>query len=139
MWEGVSGWGTHVHPWLIHVNVWQKPPQYCKVISLQLKKKKKKHNTTANISTLYYGHLRKKQKTEKVEETFLNSRGMKECVCACVFVNPSNERNQQTDINQFSCSDSQILKPFNIFLLIYFMKTKAMICCKLMTVLTCRK
>ena len=36
-WEGGSGWGTHVHPWLIHVNVWQKPPQYCKVISLQLK------------------------------------------------------------------------------------------------------
>ena len=20
-WEGGSGWGTHVHPWLIHVNV----------------------------------------------------------------------------------------------------------------------
>ena len=38
--EGGSGWGTHVHPWLIHVNVWQKPPQYCKVISLQLKKKR---------------------------------------------------------------------------------------------------
>ena len=37
-WEGDSWWGTHVHPWLIHVNVWQKPPQYCKVISLQLKK-----------------------------------------------------------------------------------------------------
>ena len=30
-WEGGSGWGTHVHPRLIHVNVWQKPPQYCKV------------------------------------------------------------------------------------------------------------
>ena len=30
------GWGTHVNPWLIHVNVWQKPLQYCKVISLQL-------------------------------------------------------------------------------------------------------
>ena len=29
--------GTHVHPWLIHVNVWQKPLQYCKVISLLLK------------------------------------------------------------------------------------------------------
>ena len=39
---GGSGWGTHVHPWLIHVNVWQKPPQYCKVISFQLKLKKKK-------------------------------------------------------------------------------------------------
>ena len=36
-WEGGSGWGTHVHPWLIYVNVWQKPLQYCKVISLQLK------------------------------------------------------------------------------------------------------
>ena len=33
---GVSGWRTHVHPWLIHVNVWQKPLQYYKVISLQL-------------------------------------------------------------------------------------------------------
>ena len=33
---GRSGWGTHVNPWLIHVNVWQKPLQYCKVISLQL-------------------------------------------------------------------------------------------------------
>ena len=36
-WEGGSGWGTQVHPWLIHVNVWQKPLQFCKVISLQLK------------------------------------------------------------------------------------------------------
>ena len=35
-WEGGSGWGTHVNPWLIHVNGWQKPLQYCKVISLQL-------------------------------------------------------------------------------------------------------
>ena len=45
-WEGGSGWGIHVNPWLIHVSVWQKPLQYCKVISLQLIKingKKKKH------------------------------------------------------------------------------------------------
>ena len=35
--SGVQDGGTYVHPWLIHVNVWQKPPQYCKVISLQLK------------------------------------------------------------------------------------------------------
>ena len=34
--EGGSGWGTHVNPWLIHVNVWQKPLQHCKVVSLQL-------------------------------------------------------------------------------------------------------
>ena len=41
-WEGGSGWGTHVNPWLIYVNVWQKPLQYCKVISLQLIKIKEK-------------------------------------------------------------------------------------------------
>ena len=46
-WERGSGWGTHVNPWLIHVNVWQKTLQYYKVISLQLikineKKKKRK-------------------------------------------------------------------------------------------------
>ena len=22
-WDGGSGWGTYVHSWLIHVNVWQ--------------------------------------------------------------------------------------------------------------------
>ena len=43
--EGGSGRGIHVTPWLIHVNVWKNPLQYCKVISLQLIKineKKKK-------------------------------------------------------------------------------------------------
>ena len=34
---GVQDGGTHVHQWLIHVNVWQNPSQYCKVISFQLK------------------------------------------------------------------------------------------------------
>ena len=49
-WEGGSGWGIQVNPWLIHVNVWQKPLQYCKVISLQLIKinGKKKKNLPAN-------------------------------------------------------------------------------------------
>ena len=35
-WEGVLGWGIHVNPWLSLVNIWQKPLQCCKVISLQL-------------------------------------------------------------------------------------------------------
>ena len=43
-WEGGSGWGICVNPWLIHVNVWQKPLQYCKVISLQLIKINGKKN-----------------------------------------------------------------------------------------------
>ena len=41
-WEGGSGWGIRVNTWLIHVNVSQNPLQYCKVISLQLIKKKEK-------------------------------------------------------------------------------------------------
>ena len=48
-WEGGSGWGTHVNPWLIHVNVWQKPLQYCKVISLQLLKTNEKNNLKSKI------------------------------------------------------------------------------------------
>ena len=27
-WEGGSGWGAHVNPWLFHFNVWQNPLQY---------------------------------------------------------------------------------------------------------------
>ena len=42
--EGGLGWETHVNPWLIQVNVWQKPLQYCKVISLQLIKIMEKIN-----------------------------------------------------------------------------------------------
>ena len=44
-WEGGSGWGILVTPWLIHVNVLQNPLQCCEVISLQIIKineKKKK-------------------------------------------------------------------------------------------------
>ena len=47
-WEGGSGWGTHVNPWLIHVNVWQKPLQYYKVISLQLIKINGNNNNNNN-------------------------------------------------------------------------------------------
>ena len=45
---------THVNAWLIHVNVWQKPLQHCKVTSLQIikinekKKKKKKYSFPCN-------------------------------------------------------------------------------------------
>ena len=34
---GVQHCGTHVHSWLLHVDVRQKPPQNCKAVSLQLK------------------------------------------------------------------------------------------------------
>ena len=52
--RGGSGWETHINPWLIHVNVWQKSLQYCKVISLQLIKinEKKKENVPLNIAVI---------------------------------------------------------------------------------------
>ena len=35
----LKGWkeGTYVYLWLIHVDVWEKPTQFCKAIILQLK------------------------------------------------------------------------------------------------------
>ena len=35
---------TYVYLWLIHVDIWQKPAQYCKAIILQLKMNKKQMN-----------------------------------------------------------------------------------------------
>ena len=52
-WDGGSGRGTHVNPWLIHVNVWQNPLQYCKVISLQLIKINEKINKTNKRGSLW--------------------------------------------------------------------------------------
>ena len=49
-WEGGSGWRTHVNPWLIHISVWQKPLQYCKVISLQLIKINEEKEKTLHIT-----------------------------------------------------------------------------------------
>ena len=66
----LEGWGrvgvggrfkkeeTYVYLWLIHVNVWQKPMQCCKVIILQLrinaflKKEEEKKKEQASISSL---------------------------------------------------------------------------------------
>ena len=49
-----SGWGTHVNPWLIHVNIWQKPLQYCKVISLQLIKINEKNKIIIMPNITYF-------------------------------------------------------------------------------------
>ena len=41
-WEGGSGLGTHVHPWLIHVSVWQNQYGIVKQNKVKIKIKKKK-------------------------------------------------------------------------------------------------
>ena len=53
--------GTHVNPWLIHVNVWQKPLQYCKVISLQLIEINGKKNKSSTVK------LKERKKERKIE------------------------------------------------------------------------
>ena len=53
-WERVSGWGTYVHTWLIHVNVWQKPSQYCeKKKRADRRDEGKKNKTTCNAGDTF--------------------------------------------------------------------------------------
>ena len=69
-WEGGSGWGTHVNPWLILVIVWQKPLQYCKVISLQLIKIIGEKIAQSKIKCSLF--LKKKKKKKKKRKKKLN-------------------------------------------------------------------
>ena len=70
-WEGGSGWGTQVNPWLILVNVWQKPSQYCKVISLQLIKKKEMASTPMKDILIMYLLLTGNQSQNSRRESIL--------------------------------------------------------------------
>ena len=63
--EGGSGWGTHVNPWLIHVNVWQKQLQYCKVITIL------QYNITNFISPQLIKINEKKEKNKKRRKKWL--------------------------------------------------------------------
>ena len=53
------GW-TYVYLWMIHIDVWKKPTQYCKVIILQLKIKtfseKSERYCTTNHSMVQHFH-----------------------------------------------------------------------------------
>ena len=55
-WDDVGGGrevkreGAYGYLWLIHVDVWQKPTQYCKAIILQLKISKLKKKREAESS-----------------------------------------------------------------------------------------
>ena len=58
---------TYVYLWLIHVAVWQKPKQYCKAITLQVKmiskiykakeKKNKELKLEIDITVIILGHF----------------------------------------------------------------------------------
>ena len=78
--RGGSGWGTHVHPWLIHVDVWQKSLQE----SLGLQGDPTSHpkgdqswvfieGLMLNLKLQYFGHLMRRvgslEKTLMLEGT----------------------------------------------------------------------
>ena len=69
--EGGWGWGPHVNPWLIHVNVWQKPLQYCKVISLQLIKINEKKKAKPVSREQHPGSTLSQKEPCKSSEVFL--------------------------------------------------------------------
>ena len=48
-WEGGSGLGTHVHPWQIHVDVWQNQYSIGKENKVKKKKKNNKKKGTLNL------------------------------------------------------------------------------------------
>ena len=50
--------GTYEYLWLIHVDVWQKPTQFCKVFILQLKKKKS-NNLFQELKNIFLPRERK--------------------------------------------------------------------------------
>ena len=60
--RGSRGRGTYVYLWLIHVDVWQKPAQYCKAIILQYKTYKK-------VTSISFKKKIKSQTFQKYEAT----------------------------------------------------------------------
>ena len=69
-WEGGSGLGTHVHPWRIHVNVWQNQYSTVKQKILKIKnKEQKKKKIIINKNTAKLLHTQKhKQNLNKVRQ-----------------------------------------------------------------------
>ena len=61
-WEWGSGWGTYVHPWLIHVSVWQNQYGIVKQNKLKIKIKKKEIQR------------KKKEKQTSVHKTFTKEK-----------------------------------------------------------------
>ena len=79
-WEGGSGWRTHVNPWLIHFNVWQKPLKYCKVISLQLIKKKNSALWIDSVKIITVNwECRNKKKEREKRQSFCQSHSIFKC------------------------------------------------------------
>ena len=89
----------YIYLWLIHVDVWQKPTQYCKAIILQLNKFKKRISVNITWLQQVAKSLQKKEHSEKSwiwsgfskvglnlirEMDFINSRLIQNWICFSV-------------------------------------------------------
>ena len=61
-WEGGSGLGTHVHPWRIHVNVWQNQYSIVKLNKVKIKIKKKRIKKANFLVLLIFDPMEKKER-----------------------------------------------------------------------------
>ena len=57
--EGFRREGTYVYLWLIGVDVWQRPTQYCKAIILQFKKKKNRDKRRKRVGNKLISRFRR--------------------------------------------------------------------------------
>ena len=78
-WERGSGLGTHVHPWLIHVNVWQNQYSIVKQhkVKIEIKKRKKTHMIISIDAEKAFGKIQhplmiKTLQKAGIEGTYLN-------------------------------------------------------------------
>ena len=68
-WEGGSGWGTHVNPWLFHFNVWQNPLQYKKFKKIFKKNVKQQQQKKEMPVVLIYSQYDTKKECLKLDLT----------------------------------------------------------------------
>ena len=98
--EGGSGWGTHVNL-CVHVNVWQKPLQYCKEISLQLIKVNEKQNkqTKNKVSLPHNRKAIKHWHLQTFSPVFLHLKGSIFNFVSCAECKSRGRYNKKISVN----------------------------------------
>ena len=93
-WEWGSGWGIHVHPWLIHNNVWQKPLKYCKAIILILHASKVMLKILQSRLQQYVNH-----ELPDVQAVFRKERGTRDQIANICWIIKKQESSRKTSIS----------------------------------------
>ena len=84
-WEGGSGLGTHVHPWLIHVTVWQNQYSIVKQNKVKIKIKKKKE-IVFQLTTIQSEEKRQIPCAEKFRKNYVDTLPQRKCSITCHYL-----------------------------------------------------